>query len=538
MASVADIDRVSAIVRTLDALGNVRPGDVIQAQQWNDLVGAVKGLAHAVLGAREETVPPHDHTGQVKLSWLDAPLRAMVEKGRSDPVLDIRFVEVERKLQVLDTRVAQVSAAAADAAGNVVRLNTRVFERDADFTEVHRKIETFDARKDEITSLRDTLGGIQERVDRAARVATRLDLDAQPDFDLRTFIGRVEKLEELPKRLTTATGELLDVQGFETRISDLQKKFVTQAQLDVRLEKHEVTIPPSAFDQVRETLSTTIRKDLDQQIVDVRQQIRNETDTKLATVDETVVKRLGERLPKATEELLATVRTDIDRKTSDTLEAARQFTIKQANESAGGVRRDLDKRITETVAAIDSTVLREVDKIVPNRLSEIEKLARAAREDATSALTRANSHGQLIEEARTKIASIELKTGRDITGLRDTINSEFLRRDAATRAIENRVVEFEGKFDARVDTRVNERLVTFEEKVAVTAEASATRAANNAVASRELKLRTDMADIARDEARSLKDEIRESVRKDIDPLILRSVNAEVGKLRPRPTGGG
>src|SRR5688572_17289208 len=106
MPTVADLQRLDALVTRLTPLAQVAHGELIRAQAWNDLVGTVIELARAVLAdSEEEVVPAHDHQEQVALSRLSPALRTLIERGPlSDPGSVARVADLERKLGQAHTR--------------------------------------------------------------------------------------------------------------------------------------------------------------------------------------------------------------------------------------------------------------------------------------------------------------------------------------------------------------------------------------------------------------------------------------------------
>ena len=82
MPTVADLERLDALVKRLVPLADVQRGELIQAQQWNLVVGALIEVARAVLAEeREGHVAAHGHPDQVTPGWLDPRLRTLVERG-------------------------------------------------------------------------------------------------------------------------------------------------------------------------------------------------------------------------------------------------------------------------------------------------------------------------------------------------------------------------------------------------------------------------------------------------------------------------
>ena len=70
MPTVAQLDRLKALVDRLTPLTQIQRGELIRAQDWNDVVGTLLEVARAVLAdeVTPQTVPPHEHPDQVKTS--------------------------------------------------------------------------------------------------------------------------------------------------------------------------------------------------------------------------------------------------------------------------------------------------------------------------------------------------------------------------------------------------------------------------------------------------------------------------------------
>ena len=104
MASTENLERLEGLVKTLTPLAGKQRGELIEAAQWNQLVGAVLEVARASLAqAVEDTVSDHKHTDMVALEWLTPKLRDLVTSGMlSDPASESGSkappVEVEARL--------------------------------------------------------------------------------------------------------------------------------------------------------------------------------------------------------------------------------------------------------------------------------------------------------------------------------------------------------------------------------------------------------------------------------------------------------
>ena len=107
MPTVGELERLSALVARLTPLSAQERGDLITADDWNLLVGAVLEVARAVVDRDgEAAVAPHDHPGQVSLGWLDPKLRSLVERGGlQDPEGSVRLTGAERAVAGAGARI-------------------------------------------------------------------------------------------------------------------------------------------------------------------------------------------------------------------------------------------------------------------------------------------------------------------------------------------------------------------------------------------------------------------------------------------------
>src|SRR5258708_31522869 len=110
MTSVADSERLKALVDRPLPLSSRARGQVIAADDWNAVVGALLEVARAVVQeGTDSTVPEHTHPDQVALGWLDPRLRTLIERGPlSDPTSTSRVTAVERQAGLLGRQLDDV----------------------------------------------------------------------------------------------------------------------------------------------------------------------------------------------------------------------------------------------------------------------------------------------------------------------------------------------------------------------------------------------------------------------------------------------
>jgi hypothetical protein len=521
MPTAAETDRLRSIVASLQALGNAQRGDLITAQRWNELVSVVTSLAQIVLSSREnEVVPPHEHPDQVKLSWLDPALRAMIENGPSDP---IRVVDFDHRVRLLEGEVATVRTAAADARDRLAEISTRELVRDANISEVRRVVETIDRRKDAVTELRRTFDSIHGKVDLAIAASARFVIGGQP-VDMEALDRRVKAVEELRTSVQTS------VTGFETRIIELQQNTVTQAQLNEAIGGQAVEVSPEQILAVQTNVAAAIRNELNATVETLSGDIERSVDDRLATFDATVVQRIDDRLPAAIGPALSGVQAQI----ATTAEQLRGETKVVSDQAAAAVTA-AKQELTGVIAGVQSSlasVKTNVDQTLP-RLTELQTAAATAQRDAASALQKTNAQAAEIVAVRARTEQVALQSSDALKRTERTLLEEIDRRAVVNRGeLDTRFLTLESSIEPRIDERINPRFASFEATITNTTRKTAADAAVAALASTRPQLDADIIRIARDQALALKDEVVAQVKTDIEPVINTSVTKELRRFNP------
>ena len=107
MATVAELDRLKALVDRLLPLSSRGRGEVIAAEDWNTVVGALLEVARAVVESGVgDAVPAHTHPDQVQLGWLEPSVRSLLERGPlDDPNAVARVNAIERSATLASQRL-------------------------------------------------------------------------------------------------------------------------------------------------------------------------------------------------------------------------------------------------------------------------------------------------------------------------------------------------------------------------------------------------------------------------------------------------
>ena len=529
MSSAADLDRVTNLVSRVQRLGNVQPGDLIHAQSWNDLVGVVMEIAQTLLTPRDESVPPHEHPDQVKVTWLDPSLRNLLERGALSAGEGPRtLLDLDRRVTELRSDVDGLKKSVAAIQTRLLDLNTRDLTRDSTFTELSRSVSAILSRGDSTADLRKTLADMQVNVNRAIEVGTKLRVgDDLPDMN--QLDQRIRAIEDLRQKLTTVSGEILDAHAIENRITQVRNDVVTQKQLDEALRQRSTKIPPEELKFIRDSVTDVVRGDLNASVGVVRKDILDQADAKLKGIDELVSTRVDTRLQTTLDAAIGGVRSDITKSASSTLEQAIALAKKNAGEITDGAVKTVNKRIDDVQGGISQRVNDEVGKAVQTRVTKIEETVNAVSVNAASALQLAQTHATLIQKVQADSAQLALQTTKDLTALRDSTAKDIAKHEAELLRVDKRVSEVDAAIETRIDKRITPRLTEVRDSLTLGIRKTAEEAATAVVANATTTLRAEMKGIAHDEIAVARPGISDDVTK-------RIIDGTVVIPKPRPRG--
>lgn len=237
MPTIENLERLEGLVKTLTPLSNKQRGELIEATQWNQLVGGVLEVARASLAeAVDESVPQHKHTDMVALEWLTPKLRALVSGGGlSDPANESALAKLEHKVDRLATRMDEIADKFGRLQADLAGVQTKDVVRQSEVTDLGRKIDGVRDARDDVAQLRTSLNTISADVRTAVAAVGSLTSGGQL-IDVAALVGRVDTLDGLRDALTTPDGNLLSAAEYERRIEELRAQLVTEDELRTSLE--------------------------------------------------------------------------------------------------------------------------------------------------------------------------------------------------------------------------------------------------------------------------------------------------------------
>src|SRR5262245_43125817 len=254
MATVEELERLNALLKRLGPVGDARPGELIEADDWNLVVASVIETARVLVEDEARGVEPHGHPDQVQIGWLDPRLRELIQGGPlSDPKQAARLDARERADAKLTETLEALRAEIEAMRARMRDVATRDLERETSVNVVRRKVEGIADGRSDVLAVRESLDAMRDRVTRAVELAEGLEVGGQPP-DLGKVDSRLGELEELATRLRLPSGEVLDGTTFERRLAEIQNKGVTQDELDQALEDRRAALDPADRASIEDSL--------------------------------------------------------------------------------------------------------------------------------------------------------------------------------------------------------------------------------------------------------------------------------------------
>ena len=412
MPTVGELERLSALVARLTPLSTQERGDLITADDWNLLVGAVLEVARAVVDRDgEAAVPPHDHPGQVSLGWLDPKLRGLVERGGlQDPEGSVRLTGAERAVAGAGARIDARERSLDGLRGALGGFETEQLNQRNSLAGLGRAVDNVADPRDELLEFRSTLDSVRAEVS-ASSAVVRGFADAKPDDILR----RLALADELRERLTTATGLLLDASEFDRRLTDLRATLVTESELTEAIKK--IRTPSDLIDKIRPLITEESRlaatTAANAAIVPVTEGLRGEFRSELAAARGELADE-GTRLRTEIAAQSTALREELDRRGTElgTL----------LGEQAGELRGEFEVVRDRLIGELDARVEQRATALFDARFA-------AVSERIGGLLSRVDAMEGGVRDLDTRIGVRFEEFDRRIAGRLDTIDETIRDRD-------------------------------------------------------------------------------------------------------------
>lgn len=513
MPTVADLERLEALVSNLKDISNKQRGELIEAEAWNRLVAAVIDIGQAALaGEVNEEVAAHKHNDQVSLEWLDPKLRSIILEGSAgDPSTVAQADKFARQLAKFGQTLAEFSDRLNQIQKDISGVATRDVERETSVGDALRKLDgVFDARND-VANLRGSLRLIEGQVRTAADLSGRLVDDNGEEIDFNGLSRRVIDLEGLRENLVLPTGSTFDADGYARDLAQLRAELVTEAELEEALGNVGGGISDDLRNELRDDARVAALEGNADAFDSFGRDLRGEQDGRFRALEDS----LDGRIDAATGDLQSQILTNAREEQSSILDE--RFGAFGASRDAemdrrlGALTDDVTRRIDGLNETVRGDITDAVTADLDGRLAEFDR--RFAGIDATTNALDERLGGNT-RSLNTNAARIET-VSRDLQLANSRLNAQLTERIATIEfSLDERI---KGATDAnRVAMRAEREteLAVMRDQMNVELTRTLRDVAKTEVAMASTQLRGEMTDIASAEIDSglamIRDEVRET----------------------------
>lgn len=506
MAGVEELDRLAALLKRLRPLGEQQAGELIRAEDWNLLVGAVIETSRAIVESEVRAVPAHDHPDQVQAGWLDPKLRQLVESGPlGDPAQLTRLSTVERTGDQIKAALDGLRAELEEIRTRLREVATRDLERESSVNVVRRKVEGIADGREDVLEVRAGLDAVRERVGRAVELAEKLEQDGEA-VDVGELAKRLENIEALREDLRLPSGERFSASTLERRLTELTNTLVTEQELDDALKDRRTVLDPADRASIENGVFTRLEADRESRDEALRADITTRTDQRLAGIDAVVARSVSASTPAITDAVVSRLGADLQAGLARAREQAVADARAQLDARSAELEGRLGGRIEQLARGLDDRMRGVVDERLERELpAAVERQVGGVRGQITELNERLNRAEATAGGLGARIDGLQRQLRDGLSGIRTEVGT----------LMEQKVAESERRTDAKL-AQIQPRL---DERIGVLLD------------ERDTQLRTQFTRIARDEVSGLEDRL---------PVIIRDRTAinpvVVGPVRPLPGG--
>lgn len=461
----ADLERLQALVGRLAPLSNAATGDLIRAQDWNALVVAVVDLARAVLAEGPVSVPPHDHVGQVKSSWLDPRLATTLERGAfADPEAANRLGGAERAVNAVDGRVASLTSEITQLRMRLNEALAHDLERQSQVSALGLRVSTVKDATEDVQALRSTLTSVQDGLGRALAVAQQLTVNGTP-VDLGKLGQRIGELETFREGLRGTDGALVDAARLRADLQAATASLVSKDQLVSALDARATTLTPAQMATIASTVGSSLRSEFSVQFTQLGDTLRSETTQRLASVNDLVGAAVADSVPSVRDAVLVKLRPEIATAVTKSAADQQARTDQVLADSSKALRTEFDGKLTTTRTELTTTLTTEVGRQVSSGLApvlgSVADLSAKLNANAAS-IADLNTRAVATGDALTKLSTSVTTVGQRVdavaaadasarTALETSLRSEFTTADARiTGSFDNRLTALDASMGQRL----------------------------------------------------------------------------------------
>jgi hypothetical protein len=436
MAAANQLDKIAGLAERLAPLAGKTRGMKIEADEWNTLVDALRGVLE-IERVQENSVSlmleekyaqkGHQHLGEVSLNWLDAELQSQLGGGGSSFALRAAFTELEKKVTSLATEVTRLNAV-------VEQQQRKLDETSVNEIDRTRQLRSFDERFASVENLRTVFATMSGQFQNLSQNVTTV-------LDLR-------------KRLTDAQGQPIDFADMNRRLSDVQKLSDSLRGADnvpLRLRDFDARLRG-----VEDALNVGAGRGLNERFTILTADIDTRFNTKLNERVETVRTGLLQGQEEQATRLKETVRVGLENVKAETV----KLVDTQLKSSQTVLTTQLDDRVKTVREQLRLDATNLATSRVDARFAELDLSTRVKTQvDASRVEIETGLRTQLTESLKgtlsTQIAGVEQTLTARVAaaeGLATKVNQDLPAR------VKAEVAGATASLSADVDKRVGERL--------------------------------------------------------------------------------
>ncbi|MGB5156363.1 hypothetical protein [Desulfobacterium sp. N47] len=376
MTTPADLERLQKLLKSLQPLAEKQAGDPVQSQDWNMLARTLISLAQTLLAREmEPTVVPHTHTEQVSLSWLDPKLRNFMEQGPlGDPAITARLLKIEKNSQTIVTRIDSVANDLEKVRNQVSDVSLKDIVRESSVTTLNRKVTSIADGRDDVVQLRTSLNEINKELATVMEAADAFKIDGKV-ADMTGINNRIKSVEELRKRLTNSSGELLDASKLEIRLADLENTLVTEEELDAAIKNLIDATTKGLLEKVHEESNIALREIIDKQAERIAASLREEVLKKIPEPKQIIEEAVAKQMGILVDQKISTLSNDLDKKIADAKDSILKTVLDSTSSGTGDVKPSFEVDDLTKVYGIGTTFAVRLNEAHINSYKELAALS-------------------------------------------------------------------------------------------------------------------------------------------------------------------
>jgi hypothetical protein len=451
----ADLERLQAVVSRLTPLSTAVNGDLIKAQDWNALVAAVMDIARAVLAEGPVTVPPHDHVGQVKSTWLDPRLASTLKGGvLADPEAATRLTGAEHAVTTVDGRVTGLATELAQLRLRLTEATARDLERESQVSSLGLRVSGINDAGADVQAMRTTLASVQDALGRALTVAQQLTVNGVP-VDLPALGQKVTALETFRDGLRAPDGSPLDAARLRADLQAATATLVSKEQMAAAIAAKPTALTAQQLAKITDSVTASLRNDLNTQFTQLGDAVRADVTQRLNGVRDVVASAVADAVPSMRDAVLVKLRPEMTSAVATAATDQQARTDQRLADAGASLRQEFDGKLatsrTEQAALLTADIARQLDTgLQPVQASLADLSAKSAATSAT--LVELNTRSVATTTALTKLTTSVTAVGQRVDAV---AASESSARAALETSLRNDIATRDVQLNARIDSRVS-----------------------------------------------------------------------------------